>query len=99
MNKQRRTQLDQLQNRLTALNLPTVFAELSDISAELETLRDEEQDAFDNLPESLQAGDKGQAMSDAIDAMDAAVSSLNGCEPDELFNEVFALIEDAKGQA
>lgn len=32
----------------------------------------DEQDAFDNLPESLQDGDRGQTMQDAISALESA---------------------------
>ena len=36
----------------------------------LSEVRDEEQEAFDNMPESLQYGSRGDAMQDAIDTMD-----------------------------
>lgn len=36
----------------------------------LETVRDEEQEALDNLPESLQGGERGEAMQNALDALE-----------------------------
>lgn len=52
---------------------------IQDVVAKLETLRDEvesllneEQDYYDNMPESFQDGDKGQAASDAISYMESA---------------------------
>lgn len=36
----------------------------------VEEVRDEEQDAFNNMPESLQDGERGQRMQEAIDALD-----------------------------
>lgn len=52
---------------------------IQDVIAKLETLRDEvesllndEQDYYDNMPESFQDGDKGQAASDAISYMESA---------------------------
>lgn len=42
----------------------------------LETCRDEEQDYYDNMPESFQDGEKDEAAQTAIDALDEAVSSL-----------------------
>ncbi|MFK0338738.1 hypothetical protein ACIQT7_15835 [Agrobacterium deltaense] len=42
----------------------------------LETCRDEEQEYYDNMPESFQDGDKGNAAQEAIDALEEAVSSL-----------------------
>lgn len=52
---------------------------IQDVVAKLETLRDEvesllneEQDYYDNMPESFQNGDKGSAASDAISYMESA---------------------------
>ena len=55
-------------------------AKIDEVVKTLETLRDEEQEAFDNLPESLQGSEKGQAMSTAIEAIDNAVSELENIE-------------------
>ncbi|MCY4600928.1 MAG: hypothetical protein OXF27_13530 [Acidobacteria bacterium] len=57
MNKDRRKRLGELNQRLDA------------IAADLETIRDEEQDAYDNLPEAFQDGAQGEAMQESIDAM------------------------------
>lgn len=43
---------------------------------ELNALRDEEEEAYDNLPESLQETERGEAMQEAIDNLDSAVSSI-----------------------
>jgi len=64
MNKARRARLD-------ALN-----TDLHNLQAALSEVRDEEQEAFDNLPESLQSGEKGQAMSEAADCMESAHDSI-----------------------
>ena len=40
----------------------------------METLKDEEQDAFDAIPESLQASERGEKSQEAIDALDNAMS-------------------------
>lgn len=36
----------------------------------VEEIRDEEQERFDNLPESVQDGERGERMSGVIDALD-----------------------------
>jgi len=36
----------------------------------------DEQDAYDNLPESFQESDRGETMYNAIDNMESALSSL-----------------------
>ena len=43
----------------------------------IESCKDEEQDAYDNLPESFQYGDKGDEMQEYIDQMDEAMESID----------------------
>lgn len=52
------------------------FARLSKLIEELSAIRDEEQDAFDNLHENFQYGSQGETMQEGIDVMDEALSSL-----------------------
>lgn len=49
---------------------------LSDICNLLEEVRDEEQEALDNLPESLQLTEKGENMERNIDAIEDARGEL-----------------------
>lgn len=37
---------------------------------------DKEQEALDNMPESLQEGERGEAMQDAIDNLSSAMDSV-----------------------
>ncbi len=60
--------------------LSAIAQKLVDIQTDLEAIRDEEQDAFDNLPESIQGGEKGQTMEECISTMDDAVSSLSDAQ-------------------
>lgn len=64
MNKQRREDLND------------VIQLIDDAIDRLIEIREEEQDAFDNLPESFQDSDRGGKMLDAMDAMDAIESDL-----------------------
>lgn len=43
----------------------------------IERCKDEEEEAYDNLPESLQYGAAGDSMQDHIDVMDEALSELD----------------------
>ena len=43
----------------------------------LEEVRDEEQDAFDNLPEGLQDSVRGDLMQEAVDTLDEAIDTLD----------------------
>ena len=46
----------------------------------IEEVRDEEQEAFDNLPESIQYGEKGQAMEQTISYLEDAMSDFENLE-------------------
>lgn len=64
MNKARRKRIQELKDKLL------------DMLTEIEEIRDEEQEAYDSLLESLQDGDKGTKMSEAVDNLESAYSSL-----------------------
>ena len=49
---------------------------LADIQNDIECISEDEQEAFDNLPESLQYSERGDNMQEAIDNLDYALSSL-----------------------
>lgn len=42
----------------------------------IENCKYDEEDAYDNLPESFQDGDKGEEMQEFIDIMDEAVDNI-----------------------
>lgn len=65
-------------DRRKALAKPA--ADFSHIKSQLETIRDEEQEAYDNLPESLQGGDRGEAIQEAITALDSAWDAADELE-------------------
>ena len=61
-----------------------IYGKLIDIQSDLECIRDEEQEAFDNLPESIQYSERGERMEEyissleeALDYVDYAVESLD----------------------
>lgn len=68
MNKNRRDRLAKLSDQIY------------DIMEKLEELRDEELEAFENLPESLNSSERGETMQTAIGAMDDALSSLENAD-------------------
>lgn len=65
MNKTRRKQLEK------------IAAQIEELEDQISELCNQEQEAFDNLPESLQYGDKGGIMTEAIDEMEGVVSELS----------------------
>lgn len=74
MNKERRKRLEDL------------MGQLSTIKDEIEELRDAEQDAFDNMPESLQAGERGEQMEGNAEILDDVADLL--AQIDESLNEI-----------
>lgn len=65
MNNQRRKEIE------------AVLNELADLRSRVETLQNEEQDAFDNMPEGLQQSERGQASENAANALDYALSAFD----------------------
>jgi len=49
---------------------------LEKLIGELVEVREDEQEAFDNLPESLQSGERGEAIESAIDSIEEAMDAL-----------------------
>ena len=50
----------------------------------LDTIRDEEQEAFDNLPESIQCSERGEAMENCISTMEEMLDYLDTGELQEI---------------
>lgn len=52
-------------------------SKLEEIKEDIDSQATEEQDKFDNMPESLQGGERGQAMEGAIEHLNNAVDELD----------------------
>lgn len=57
--------------------IETILLKLQEIQPELESLATEEREAYDNMPESLQDGEKGEAANAAADALEAAQAGVD----------------------
>ena len=68
MNAARRKETNRIKDAIDALKQDVV------------TLQDAEQEAFDSLPESFQAGEKGDKAQTAINALEQVVSSFEEIE-------------------
>lgn len=64
MNKDRRKRLEALSDKL------------AEVIHEISCIKDEENEAYDNLPESLQDGEKGSTMSENVDELETIESDL-----------------------
>ena len=81
MNKQRREKIRQLKARFQDIQ-----TELKQASSELSSILNEEQDAFDNMPEGLQSSCRGMCSEDAIDNMEEGSDKLD--EAIELLSDI-----------
>lgn len=72
MNKARRAELDKVQAMVD-----TIISSIEEARDMLENLKQEEEDYKDNMPESLQSGDKYQNAESAVDAMQEAFDILD----------------------
>lgn len=43
---------------------------------DLDVIRDEEQEAYDNMPESLQESERGETMTEGLEILDSIIDSL-----------------------
>lgn len=68
MNKQRRERINKL------------IKKAYDLGCEIEEVLNEEQDSFDNMPESLQNGERGETMQEAISSLEEAQSCIDECK-------------------
>lgn len=92
MNKQRRNRIRKALTEYLREEAPQREALL----AVLHEARDEEEEAFDSLAESLQDGEKGEAMQEAISALEDLISEVEDgpfCESIETLKETIG-IED-----
>lgn len=63
-------------NNIRRKQLRHISEKLSELLSELEVLRDEEQEYYDNMPESLTESERGQKSYEAISNLDDAYGSL-----------------------
>ncbi len=76
MNKQRRKELEK------------AVALLGEARAIIESVREEEDEAFDNMPDGIKESEKGEQMADNLDTMDSAIDAIEEQETaiDDIIN-------------
>lgn len=88
MNKNRRTALQKL-----AAEFEVLKGKIEDCKNEEENYLSEEQDYYDNMPEGLQGGDKGEAAQTAIFGLETLVEKAK--EAIIALEEVASAVDDA----
>ena len=87
-------------NRIRRESLRTILGQMDELSTVLETVKEalqdvlnEEQEAYDNLPEGLQESDRGQQMQEYIDALEGVVDSLGELDIEDLYGTIEEIAE------
>ena len=87
-------------NRIRRKSLRTILGQMDELSTVLETVKEalqdvlnEEQEAYDNLPEGLQESDRGQQMQEHIDALEGVVDSLGELDIEDLYGTIEEIAE------
>lgn len=90
MNNKTRTQLRKISNEMDAL-----LAKIEDLKTDLESIQEDEQDKYDNMPEQLQDTDNGCRMYEGIEQLEDLVSRLDSLvsELEDVSNDVIAVTE------
>lgn len=64
-------------NKTRRKSIQRIIDQLSTLKEDIDILREEEQEAYDNLPESLQESERGEAMSSAIYNLEDAMEDID----------------------
>lgn len=87
MNNQRRKDID------AAIALTQeAQGKVADAISAVEYIKDEEQEYFDNMPESLQGGDKGQQAESNVSELESAQNELENID----FDSAIGNLENAR---
>lgn len=75
MNKPRRKEIEKIEAQIASLK-----STATQIKAEIESVRADEDEAFENLSETMQQGDKGEAMQTASSNLEESEQQLDDIE-------------------
>lgn len=89
MNKDRRKALAEAIDALTKIK-----DQIENVKSIVETAKDEEREYYDNMPENMQSGDRGQEADTAVSNLEDVFETLDGLDIDDLLSK----IDDARGQ-
>lgn len=64
-------------NKARRISITKIADSLQALKSDVESIQLEEQDAYDNLPESFQDGERGDRMQEAIDNLDDALNLID----------------------
>lgn len=80
-------------NKARLKRLDTVADGLETLLRELSEIRDEELEAYDNLPDGIQASERGEQMSENADALEEVCDNF-----ESLISELFEILDSYEHQ-
>lgn len=90
MNNKRRSEVKRIMDKLK----DDVYSLLDKAREELEIVRDDEQEAYDNLPDSLQYSEKGNDMERCIEALDKMMDYLEySCDLADKVSDLYSELD------
>ena len=89
MNNERRSRIKEAIQKLESL-----VETMQDVLDEVESIKDDEEVAFEGYPENLQYSEKGEAMQEAMGSLDDAMSELESAK--ESIDEAVSALESAE---
>jgi len=78
------SQMADIDDRINGISFDNWESDRDDIVSELESLRDECQEKFDNIPEQLQEANVGSLLSERVENLDSMISDLEGIDIEEV---------------
>jgi len=64
-------------NKARRKRINSIIEQLENLKAQVDQLLEEEQEAYEALPESLQDGERGQAMQEATENLEGALGAFD----------------------
>lgn len=96
MNNARRKAISTIIHSINDLN-KKFSASVEELYNEIEAVQDDEQEALNNMPESMEGSERYSAMESAIESMQSAMDSLDYAlaDLDESVSEAVSALEEA----
>lgn len=93
MNKERRKAIDAALKGLAVLATAIeALPDIDDLKAAVEAIAEGEQECYENMPENMQSGEKGEAASEAMSNLEDAVSELDELGLGDLAEKVAEIV-------
>lgn len=87
-------------NKARRKNLKLILGKMDELTALVEEVKEgvqevlgEEEEAYGNLPESLQESERGQQMQEYIDTLEGVIDSIGELDMDDLYQKIEEIAE------